>query len=151
DLKPLQILAAREVQVDSGRKAVIIFFPARDLSAFRAIQKTLVEELEKKFGGSHVVLIAQRTILSKNFRRDRRFTGPRPRSRTLKHVQEAILEDMVYPTEIVGQRTRVTLDGKLHKVYLSSKDQQNVETKLDTFTAVYKSLTNKQVVFQFPL
>ena len=50
DLKPLQILAAREVQVDSGRKAVIIFFPARDLSAFRAIQKTLVEELEKKFG-----------------------------------------------------------------------------------------------------
>ena len=62
------------------------------------------------------------------------------------------VQDLVYPTEIVGKRTRCRLDGsKLLKVHLDPKDQVNMETKLDTFATVYKKLTNKDVVFEFPV
>ena len=152
DLHDLYISAARELEVGGGRKAIVIFVPFRQLKDFHKIQSRLVRELEKKFSGRHVVIVAQRTILPKTANRSALQKGPRPRSRTLTHVHEQILEDIVYPTEIVGKRTRHKVDGsKTLKVYLDPKDQVNVETKLDTFTCVYNSLTHKDVAFEFPV
>eukprot|EP01137_Pigoraptor_chileana_P021034 Opistho-2@84232 len=152
ELRDLHITGAREVDVGANKKAVILFVPVPLLKSFHKVQTRLVRELEKKFSGKHVIVLAQRRILPKATRKDGgRQKQPRPRSRTLTTVHEAILEDMVFPTEIVGKRLRVKLDGsKLIKVHLDKKDQSNVEYKTETFAAVYKKLTGKDVVFEFP-
>ena len=52
-------------------------------------------------------------------------------SRTLTAVHDAILDDLVFPAEIVGKRTRVKLDGtKLIKVHLDRSQQTNIEHKV---------------------
>ena len=61
-------------------------------------------------------------------------------SRTLTSVHNAILDDLCYPAEIVGKRTRVRLDGShLIKVHLDKTQQTNVEHKvgnlIDSFDA----------------
>jgi len=123
--------------------------PFRLLKAFHKIQQRLVRELEKKFSGKDVVLVANRKILPAP---SVGFARARPRSRTLTAVHSCLLEDLVYPTEIVGKRQRYRLDGsRLLKVYLDPKDRNTTEYKLDTFAGVYKKLTGKEVTFEFPV
>ena len=46
-------------------------------------------------------------------------------------MHDAILEDLVFPSEIVGKRIRVKLDGsRLIKVHLDKAQQNNVEHKV---------------------
>lgn len=149
-LRSIFITAAKEVDCGSGRKAIILYVPFKLLKSVNKIHQKLVRELEKKFSGRQVLIIGQRTILGKGYSRDQKTSGPRPRSRTLTAVQDAILDDIVYPTEIVGKRTRVKTDGKrIVKISLDSRDQANVEGRIETYAAVYGKLTNKQVVFDF--
>jgi len=151
ELRELYIVAAKEVDV-TGRKAVVIFVPFKLLKIVHKIQSRLVRELEKKFSGKHVVIIGQRRIMRKPSAGQRQPKQKRPRSRTLTAVHEAILEDLVYPTEVVGKHTRYRLDGsKIIKVYLDPKEAPNVEYKVDTFATVYKKLTGKEVKFEFPV
>jgi len=150
ELKDLYISAAKEIDLPNQKKAVVIFVPHRLHERFQKIQLRLIRELEKKFSGKHVLIVAQRTILSKNF--SRRNPGQvRPRSRTLTAVHDEILQDICYPVKIVGKRTRIRLDGtKLFKVFLDPKDPKDVDYKLKTFSTVYKQLTQKNVEFMFP-
>uniref|UniRef100_A0A3B5KL75 40S ribosomal protein S7 n=1 Tax=Xiphophorus couchianus TaxID=32473 RepID=A0A3B5KL75_9TELE len=58
-------------------------------------------------------------------------TSSHPPSRTLTSVHDAILEDLVFPSEIVGKRIRVKLDSsRLIKVHLDKAQQNNVEHKV---------------------
>lgn len=92
DLQGLHIVAAKEVDVSGGRKAIVIFVPFKQLRDYHKIQPKLVRELEKKFSGKHVMIIGQRTILAPTAKRSGKVSGPRPRTRTLTSVHEAILE-----------------------------------------------------------
>ncbi|KAI7905171.1 ribosomal protein S7e [Cokeromyces recurvatus] len=150
ELRPLAISGAKEVELGAGKKALVIFVPVPMLAGFRKVQQKLTRELEKKFSDRHVIIVAQRRILAVPSRRTQS-KQPRPRSRTLTAVHNAILDDMVFPTEIVGKRLRQKVDGsKQLKVFLDAKDATSLEYKLDTFSAVYKKLTGKAVVFEFP-
>lgn len=145
DLRDLFISGATEVDA-GGRKAVVLHVPFRLQRSFQKVQPRLVRELEKKFSGRDVVLVADRRV-------QRPATNgkatSRPRSRTLTAVHAAILGDVVHPTEIVAQRVRFRADGsRVMKVYLDPKDRNAAEAKLDTFGAVYKKLTGKEAVFE---
>ena len=140
-----------KMDLGMGRKAVVVFVPVPLLKQFHRVQNRIVRELEKKFSDRHVLMVAQRKIMGKPTRKSR-VKQARPRSRTLTAVHDNLLEDLVFPTEIVGKRTRVKVDGsKLIKVFLDSKDKNVLEYKLDTFSAVYKKMTGKDVVFEFPI
>ncbi|KAK8599566.1 hypothetical protein V6N13_077485 [Hibiscus sabdariffa] len=147
DLKDLYINSAIQIDVPGGRKAVVIHVPYRLRKAFRKVHVKLVRELEKKFSGKDVILIATRRIL----RPPKKGSAvQRPRSRTLTAVHEAMLEDIVLPAEIVGKRIRYRIDGtKIMKVLLDPKERNNTEYKLETFSAVYRKLAGKDVVFEF--
>lgn len=67
--------------------------------------------MEKKFADRHVVFVAQRRTMPKPARNTPRNQRYRPYSRTITSVHEKILEDLVYPTEIVGKRTKYGVDG----------------------------------------
>ncbi|KAL1362745.1 hypothetical protein HN51_010967 [Arachis hypogaea] len=149
DLKDLYINQAIQMDVAGNRKAVVIYVPFRLRKSFRKIHLRLVRELEKKFSGKDVVLIATRRIV----RPPKKGSAvQRPRTRTLTAVHDAILEDVVYPAEIVGKRVRYRLDGsKIIKVFLDPKERNNTEYKLEAFSGVYRKLTGKDVSFEFPI
>ncbi|KAJ1527233.1 hypothetical protein ONE63_008759 [Megalurothrips usitatus] len=150
-LRELHITKAKEIELN-GKKSIIIYVPMPQLRLFQKIQTRLVRELEKKFSGKHVVFCGDRKILPKPTRKTRtQNKQKRPRSRTLTCVYDAILEDLVFPAEIVGKRIRVKLDGsQLIKVHLDKNQQTNIEHKVDTFASVYKKLTGREVSFEFP-
>ncbi|XP_063218346.1 small ribosomal subunit protein eS7 [Bacillus rossius redtenbacheri] len=150
-LRELYITKAKEIELN-GKKSIIIYVPMPKLKEFQKIQTRLVRELEKKFSGKHVVFVGERKILPKPTRKTRtKNKQKRPRSRTLTAVYDAILEDLVFPAEIVGKRIRVKLDGsQLIKVHLDKNQQTNIEHKVETFASVYKKLTGRDVTFEFP-
>ncbi|KAE8022088.1 hypothetical protein FH972_007921 [Carpinus fangiana] len=149
DLKDLYINSATQLDVSGNRKAVVIYVPYRLRKSFRKIHPRLVRELEKKFSGKDVVLLATRRIVRPPKKGS---AAQRPRSRTLTAVHDAMLEDIVHPAEIVGKRIRYRIDGsKIIKVFLDPKERNNTEYKLETFSGVYRKLTGKDVVFEYPL
>ena len=142
DLHNLHISSATEVTLADGRHVVIVYVPQKMRYAFRKAVPRLVRELEKKLSGKHVVFLTQRKqVKGESFR----FVN------TTTQQHKRMLEDLVYPTEIVGKRIRVKVDGsQLLKVLLDKKDQSSIEYKVDTYAQLYERLTGKAVAFEFP-
>jgi len=149
-VRDIVISGSKEVDTSKAEKVVVVFFPYKSWKTVKQIQGKLIRELEKKLKHK-VILVANRTILDKNFKRKGLNLKIRPRSRTLTSVHDAILQDIVGPTEIVGKRTRISQDGnKLIKIILDAKDKEQTEERLDAFSSVYRQLTAKQAAFFYP-
>merc|ERR1712130_484382 len=154
DLKPhlrdLGIVSARKINVTQTKKAIVIFVPKLQHQRWQKLQDRLVRELEKKFSDEDVLFIAQRKVM-KLCQINPKINAPRPRTQTITAVQNEILNDVVFPTKIVGKRTRFRVGGKrLLKVYLDPKDSKDIESRIPTYEAVYRKLTKKNVKFLFP-
>ena len=52
--------------------------------------------------------------------------------------------------EQAAEQCQQHIDWGVLQVYLDPKDRNTTEYKLDTFGSVYKRLTGKEVVFEFP-
>ena len=104
----------------AAKSAILVRIPYRSLASFNKIRDTVVKALEKKNNQS-VIVIAQRTIQSK-FQKAHR-SQKRPRSRTLTAVHDAILADIVAPSQIVGKHARISNGKKSIKVYLDPLDR----------------------------
>lgn len=85
DLRDLYISSAQLIDVTPSKNAIIIHVPYRLLKGFQKIQQRLVRELEKKFSGKDVVLVANRRIMP---RTKSGSSKARPRSRTLTSVRQ---------------------------------------------------------------
>uniref|UniRef100_A0A7S1NQ11 40S ribosomal protein S7 n=1 Tax=Eutreptiella gymnastica TaxID=73025 RepID=A0A7S1NQ11_9EUGL len=145
-LQSLYINTAKQVEIGNNKRAVVLFFPLRFIRKFHKIQKQLVVELEKKFSGKMIVMIAQRKIA----RQPKSNIRTIQRSRALTNVHEAILTDIMYPVDIVGRRWRYKTDGsKQSKVFIDAREKDKVESKLEGFSTIYKKLTGKEVSFGF--
>ena len=93
---------------------LLVYIPYPCLKLMRNAHEQLVPELEKHLG-STVLLTAARRIQSR-WRKVHR-SQKRPVSRTLTHVHNAVLDDLVFPSEIIGKRERYRVDGsRFYKV-----------------------------------
>lgn len=152
DIRSLQIKSAREIPTGKGKAAIIIFVPVPQITLLQKQQQKLqrlVRELEKKFSDRHIIFLGDRRILPKPGRKRAKQHQKRPRSRTLTAVYDAILDDLVFPTDITAKRCRYQAGGsKLHKVFLDPKEFASVDHKIDSFASVYNKLTGKDVTFE---
>lgn len=149
DVKTLKFAEAKEFDTGNGQKAVVVYVPVPQLAEFRKVQKTLVDELEKKLKDKSVIILAKRAMVSAEaWSRSKKLNGVRPRSRSLKAVQTAMLDDLVFPSEIVGKRVKVKQDGsRVLKVTLSRKELHD-QHKLETMANIYKQLSHKDIAFE---
>ncbi|KAL2538819.1 40S ribosomal protein S7-2 [Forsythia ovata] len=107
-------------------KAVVYALSPFQQKVISGLWKDLPSKIHHKISENwEVVLIATRRIL----RQPKKGSAVQmPRTRTLTAVHEAMLED----------------------VFLEPKARNDTKTKLETFAGVYRKLSEKDVVFEFP-
>jgi len=148
-LPRFHVNTAKEVEHPiSKKKGLLIFYPLRFLTLVHKVQKTLVSELEKRFPGRVVLLVAQRKVVKRPT--DIYKLQEVQRSRTATAVNEGILSDLIHPADIVGRRWRFRTDGsRVMKVYLDARDKTKLSGRLSVAAYLYKKLTHRIVQFGF--
>lgn len=132
----------------TAKKGLLIFYPLRFVMLVRKVQKTLTSELEKRFPGRQVFLVAQRKVVKRPS--DIYKIQEVQRSRTATAVNEAILNDLIFPADVVGRRWRFRTDGsRIMKIYLDARMKNKIGARLQQASHLYKKLTHRAVQFGF--
>ena len=150
-LKFVYVNSAEEIEFanDHGTfsKYMLVRIPFRSLPYYRKVAGKVVDALEAKFKWP-VIIIANRTIQSK--RAKTHASQMRPRSRTLKAVHAALLEDIVVPSSVTARSIRCANgSNSQEKVYLDPLDKMNVEGKVDCMAHAYARLTTHKITIDF--
>ena len=151
DIERIYISSVEEFHVNERNgneiRCLLIRLPYKSLDSFRNIRNGFVGHLERKLN-CFVFVVAVRKILSKRVKTPG--VKIRPRSRTLTHVYDCLLEDITLPSSIVGKQIRVHTDGtQTTKIFLDPLDQGKVEDRLDAMSEAYRRVTSKKVKFFF--
>jgi small subunit ribosomal protein S7e len=148
-LSNLKITGVKDVEKD-GVRVYIVSVPYKQIALYHGADADLVPELEKKLGNVQAIIVAKRRAFPKRPVRGRPCRAIRATGRTLRSVQDALLDDVVYPTAIVGKRTHYDAAGKqvLH-IFLDAHDRTQAEERLSAFAVAYTRLTGRKTVFQF--
>ena len=150
DLRDLYILGAKQLSVPGAKKAIILFVPFKLLARFHKIQSRLVRELEKKFSGRHVVVIAQRTIYGDSYTRTSKTSGPRPRSRT-HHCSGGNPRGPRLPHGNCRQEDPLPSRRlKLLKVYLNQRIRSTLRRSLRPLLLCTRSSPTRRSCLSFP-
>jgi small subunit ribosomal protein S7e len=150
ELKELYINRATSMETSTGERVATLYVPFPLLVSFHKIHDRLVREVEKKLQNTTVVIIADRKIEAEPARRVHGGRQVRARSRTLTNVHAATLDDIAYPVNIAGKRTRYLQDGsRLLKVLLPLGNKADCETRLAAYSFVYEKITGTRVAFTF--
>ena len=65
-------------------------------------------------------------------------------------VYNSILDELLLPAIIIGQRTRVRLDGSAFtKITLDKGDQHFLEDRVAAIRAAYRKLTTREIEIDF--
>ncbi len=147
--RPSIVSDVREFQFTSADKktvhAIVVYLPFVFVNNHRAVVTKIVNEIQKK-KNRHAFVLAKRTIINKKAD----FKQMIPRNRTLTAVFDALLEDLIFPANIIGRRWRYRLNGsQLGKVFLSDESRAFLEDKVDLIAQLYFALTNRKIVFEF--
>ena len=149
-LKFVYVNSAEEVEFENNctiSKYVLVRIPFRSLPYYRKVAGKVIDALESKFKWP-VIVIANRTIQSK--RAKTHASQMRPRSRTLKAVHAALLEDIVVPSSVTARSIRCANGSNAQeKVYLDPLDKMNVEGKVDCMAHAYARLTTHKIHIDF--
>merc|ERR1712032_25538 len=150
-LKFVYFNSAEEVEFkqadDTMSKYILIRIPFRSLAYFRKVGSKVIDHLETKYKWP-IIVIANRTIQSK--RAKTHASQMRPRSRTLKAVHAALLQDIVVPSSVTGRTTRISQDsGTQERVFLDPLDKHLVESKIDCMAHAYAKLTTHKIAIDF--
>jgi small subunit ribosomal protein S7e len=136
DLESFKIESATEIIVDDKNKCLLIKVDENSIKSLHKVHAEIVKRLEDHFSGP-VVIVPERKKTNGNL--FRKFRGKKaPRNRTLTAVYQDALEDVLFPSTIVGLRTRYPKgNSRIFKVQVDPLDKELVENKSSAICAAY--------------